>query len=339
MNFVFTSFKIEDCGYYKSSHKDKAIICGTPTDLFVDFFKWAKNCKQITDTKLNCSNDGKGYPVYVSDIEKFNNDYLITLWMDRSFDGSGQVLGLDGSKPPNGTSKVTSRKFKKGYIPGVPAYFFVAGPESTLVTVKPETSQVSGHREFDACIKNFLAQHSCHVQKYVTDIDPKRKTVTVLNPTDDEENSLFPRFSSMLKRNDQKRDFLKTNASKIRKIIHKIDLENKTDQEKKKLLDKLVALFGLGIETSSTKGMKTVRYELDIAVDANEVDEILDNATLSYRKNNTIGFKFFGKNETHWIDQCIDRKVFDLPVQQKDNVCEAKALLSAISEIRSSVIR
>ena len=339
MKFTLTTYNIKECGYYRMGEKETPTLGGA-VEIFSDLFGWIRRCHTLRDTCIHNAARRNIAPIFIYEMERMGNDYIVTTWNSRNAGPGVPVLGVDGATPP-GKVRVESRKFSKNMIPGIPTYFFVAADKNLLVTLCPEQSYINGHAEFDYYIESFLGRHASFLDcdrifESEDEGSSSAKHRRVVGLEGKEEN-FFPRFVSKPDIGAANKKFLRENASKIRKIVHSIDLSNKPDYEKKSFMASLMQLTGLRTE-ASVSGKFCMRYEIDLSLDSQSVTELIAQWDQRPATWDNVGFLLKGEQSPIWLDGGFKRTEINLSVNAPNGVFSAVSLLSAVEQIRSYVI-
>lgn len=328
--FVVTAFDVGACGWYARG-EDEPSAANRLGDVFKELVDWVKAREHIEETLIRVKDSRMSSPVYASDVADKDGDFLVTLWLDKSRAGNQEVLGLNVKEPPNGSSKVASKKFGTGFIPGFPVYFFVVPEADRVYSVRPGDNQVSGHKEFDGYVQSFIGAHMGDA-KSSTDAEGNKTTLHRMKKNRPE--GFSPRFSSKLKKNKREKHDILSRASDIRKIVSSRNLKNESAESKRDFINGLLRVFDLDITADEVGKSKFAKCFIDVELTREQVETMLDTPVRGER----IGFVLKGDSKIKWADQCIDRNDIDLDVDPDVSVFDAAELLAELALHKSSLL-
>lgn len=334
MKFIITQYRITGC-WYGRKKSDTSVKPEELLSVLDGFCKWVEGTSHMSHTLIQ----GKGYPfkVYVKDCAFDKHDFLVALWLSAS-EKEANIYAINENDPPNGTQKVARKSFKKGEIPGFPAYFFIDADNCLLYTLRPMHILVNGRAQFDAALKFYMENHAGEIQKEKRVLSDGTIAVD-LNMVGSDGETLTPKFESTLQKVSSATETLKKRFQEIRKIVHTQDISKKTKDEKQTLIRKAFEVIGATLDDSDVSDSRRIKCEVDVRLTLEEVEEFVRKQD-EVRSNERFGFKFKGDQKTMWADTCIAKKELDIPVETKDDMpIEAKALLAALEKNRASVVR
>jgi len=338
MKFNITSYKISECGYYKQGDKVPHHHYRTPAIFFDEFHAWTQSHK-IGEMVISRRN---AYPVTVSEMQRRpdSDDYLLTTWNVREQHPGAKILGISKNSMPIGRAAVKEVKMGEDSLPGIPTYFFIAAKEKVLATVRPEYAVINGHQDLDEYLTGYLFRHSKFVNsnnmllpdELTVSSDLKAKKAVGIQGA---VGTYFPRFSSQPNRTKSNIKYLRENPSKIRKLIHSMDLANETDKTKQGLLEKTLVACGIRARPAIADRMR-IRYEIDMALDKEVLDDLIREWEEKPSTWDDIGFLLRGKVAPIWMDGGIGKQEIEIDVA--GGVFSGKKLLSALEKIKPSIV-
>ncbi|HCK7281598.1 TPA: hypothetical protein N0X68_004748 [Enterobacter roggenkampii] len=121
--YDFTKFSFSD---YKENKVRLSDI-----DKFLDPMIKFLNKKTFKNSRVSSHGTKE---VYCYDIKKYNDDYIVILWIGVS-GNKNNVLSLPHNGNVGDKNSVARTRIGKERIPGIPAYFYIASKERMLVTL------------------------------------------------------------------------------------------------------------------------------------------------------------------------------------------------------------
>lgn len=121
--YDFTKFALSD---YKENK-----VRLSDVDKFLDPMIKFLNKKTFKNSRVSTYGTKE---VYCYDIKKYNDDYIVILWIGVS-GNKNNVLSLPHNGNVGDKNSVSRTRIGKARIPGVPAYFYIASKERMLVTL------------------------------------------------------------------------------------------------------------------------------------------------------------------------------------------------------------
>lgn len=328
-NFIFTEYNIEHCWYgvkrgkNPEQHKLHALFCG--------FNGWIRSVKDIEKTRV-VAEDTKSYHVYVKDSDFKGSKFVIILWLSNTaIKKSNSVVGLKLSDRPGAGAGIKKTDLGKDFLAGVPVYFYVNTDTGKLFTMRPDGALLTGHPQFDACMRYFMKHHYGLLQKVIIKSKDGSELEVSIDNLDKDGNELEPNFISAMESKKSEQKKILTRAASIRKLVHCITVFNKPLEEKRRVFSFMRDLLDAEISDPEIKDSERIKYEVDISVTKEKLQEILERQNNAPR-GERIGFKMKKENSVIWADQCISRKEIALPLME-DKVYSSLELLSVIENL------
>ncbi len=318
--FTVVEFDIQRCGYGRRRGGD-ASVEEALGHVMRGFRRWVDAAPHITHTFIEDSGD-----LYVKEVAENAGVYCVVLWK-RDATG-GEAYGLRGDAPPGSDEAVSRHDFGDGYIPGYPLYFVVDPGRRRLLTIRPQFALRATREELEKAVRFYMKAHSRELRP-----DPSTEggaTVVRLRMVDDDGNSLEPSFGAALKKGDTALDDILSRSGSIRKLVHEIPLADQEPSEREKTLRPFVRLFSRDLSESGFSRTKTVRYEMDVAIDEEAARQVFELQATA-RPKERIGFVMSGESSVRWADQYVLRYERDIEVSHGDFVFRASELLAPFS--------
>lgn len=332
--FKVNAYDVTQCGYYKNKSTPAAF--GVLQELLDDLALWA-NGKDLKDTStFQPHSESDQVPVYCFDIKRSatGNLWLLTTWNAAPLIG-GKVQSVKGTSKV-GSAAVSGTTTGPDEIPGFPAMFLFHPAKGAFFTVLPVGRTQNGQRGMNRFMHGFLKSHSGFV---VTDTqgDEDSPDIKILGykkkGTSDKPGRYRPRFFSKMKLLSGQIDFLRSNRTRIKKVVRR-DLLHVGVHAERGLIQRLLRNLGL-TNVSSAVHNYTVSYELDMHPSATEFEEIVEAALSDDQLDDEkVGFQLTGDTTTHWLSVARAKGEFELPIDPDHNeIFSAEDLLTEFAKL------
>ena len=318
--FTVVEFNIQRCGYGRRRGGD-ASVEEALGHVMRGFRRWVDAAPHITHTLIEDVGD-----LYVKEVAENAGVYCVVLWKRDATEG--EALGLRSDVPPGSDGAVEHHHFGDNFIPGYPLYFVVDPGRRRLLTIRPQFALRAGREELEKAVRFYMKAHSRELRP-----DPSTEggvTVVRLRMVDDDGNSLEPSFGAALMKKKSAQDEIISQSASIRKLVHEIPLENRESSERSKILKPFIRLFSERLSRRGFSRTKTVRYEMDVAIDEESARQVFELQATA-RPKERIGFVMKGNAAVRWADQYVLRYERDIEVSRGDFVFRASELLAPFS--------
>jgi len=287
--------------------------------------------KRLIDTRL--AKDTRSLKTYLAGVSEHNGVYVVALWNEVQNTGNA-INSLPGDATV-GSARAVRTRVAKGNIPGYPTYF-VAIPADELIGTLRVIDNIPGLDAFRSYMGNFLegSTRAAVVELVGGEVQIagyRRAKGRQVEP-------LHPRFSLQVRRNRDQAEMLRTNASRVRKVVRVRELDVVANPSDFTIWQEFMVKLGLPA-TAATKEEMRIKYEVDINQDEAAVIRLInENENIVVAKENDYGFILQGDAETHWLSNAIAGGKLEIEVNGVNGVFQADVLSSALGR-RKSVLR
>lgn len=343
MQAKLTVYKIEQCGYYDDEGHH---ACCDPAKCLTDIHTWiAQERPTIEQTSTFAGDqDGESLPVYCFDAaSNGHNDFLLTTWNETpSEDG---VVGAVVRSQVAGTANVRTANLPANSIPGYGTHFWFLPAQRRLATVRFDVQPLNGHVGLNRYMRGYLERFSPHV-RFDDDSDDGNTLVRNVigyaldNDADAADDSLRPRFKSVLLRRNAQLDYIRQNRERITRVIRK-GRPSGGDQATRSLLDRALTFMGA---RPNNRPLPDHNFTFEIAY--TPTPQELHSIITRYQQEehetwDDVGFDFRGEPTRHWLSSSTLKVEVELPDNLSDgpaSLATATALLAALQPHRTAVL-
>lgn len=335
-NATITFYRIEACGYYRRG--DQSPVFGGTADTLQDMERWARG-KHVSLTKLwelTEENDDQ-LPVYLFDMKRRGNDWLVATWNEVSATEKGvlslaeeSIVGVDAETHANGVVART--------IPGFPAYFWFLPELDVMATVKLERT-LSAKDAMAMYFLHFLRQESTYVVQ-----DDEGNIQGYMDPfcTEQISGKPYPRFKLGTYAKTGEIDLIRRSREQIRKVVRSGTLRaaNSVDSS---VFGGLLAFFRGVHNQRRIVGEQKLRIELDFTPTEEELDRMIQIELSIDRTREWGGLGVVLQGEggrVRWVSRSIARDTYEFNLRlNRSGVVLVDSLLECLHEHRGAILR
>lgn len=331
-------FKITRCGYYKGRSPTPAF--GSSLDMLADLELWARG-KQLAQTQtfqrvMNANGDTL-LPVFLYDIKRRGNEWLLVLWNQVPSTNS-QVASVmaNGSV---GQAQIHMNNVVAGSIPGFATYFWFLPDRNVFANIRFQHA-IGGHAALQTYIRSYLDRFSSHVDlDTTTGTSPFDMNINGYraSPTDPVEN-FSPRYKSFVFTKPGEHELLIQQAHRITKVLRRTYLELQTPED----LDVWQKLWRkLHQQQTVTTDTVSLQYEMKSSLSREAVQDIIqaNDADSSESTWDDIGFQLSGESSPRWLNKSYARDKFDLDIaRQNAELVNLDSLFDALTQRRTAIL-
>lgn len=321
--FFSTKYELDACWYGRQQNAtpDLALF----SSVMASYSDWVHKAKSIAETQIFSQS------LYVKECAAdCNGNYLLILWLATSLDNTSVALRLDS--PPGAKAAIQEHKYEEGYMPGIPLYLYVKASTGIVYTVKPDKMVLGGRSMFEDAIRDFMTFHFGALQQTLN--LQTQEGAMVFTEKDAAEGRPSPIFRLRQCVNTQVADFIMTRAGDIQKLVHAVPMSQTIKTPWKRFLDNLWKCAGLEISGELTRSIKDIRYEVNVDLTAEELEQLID-CQQHIPGLGRIGFKVKSSEggKILWADKLTERQTVELDVNKTKGVFSAEQLLEALNGI------
>jgi hypothetical protein len=309
-------YKVHRCGYHirgepRSKFGDIASLLG-------DIEDWAFNgVTALRDTCTYEVQDGDNQ-LHTYCFDMTNNaagDYLFVSWNEtETLEGSfASVKGSD----PAGEAHVERNDVPEEHIPGYPTYFWFLPAHNLFATIR-FTQRLNGHSGLKILFNEFLAKCGRFVVHSNTGDENEIKVLGYGEDGEEVLESVAPYFWSSPAKIPGRRDFIRENVGRIRKVIRKSELDCSQDQSRG-IAERLFTMFGTDREPNPASKIR-VNASIAFSPSRDELNEMID--TFDEEEGSSwqdVGFELQGDPDTWWLSKTLIKSSIDIDVRRDDN--------------------
>ncbi len=331
-------FKITRCGYYKGRKPTPEF--GSLLALLADLEIWAQG-KQLAQTqtfqKAVSSNGDTLLPVFLYDIKRRGNEWLVVLWNEVPSTNS-QVASVmaNGSV---GQAQVHMNNVVKGSIPGFATYFWFLPEKEVFANIRFQHA-TGGHAALQTYIRSYLDRFSSHVDLDTTtgntpfDMNINGYRASATDPL----GNFSPRYKSFVFTKPGEHQLLIQQAHKITKVLRRTHLELQTPED----LDVWQKLWRkLHHQKTATTDTVSLQYEMKSSLSKEAVEDIIktNNDDASESTWDDIGFQLSGESSPRWLNKSYARDKFDLEVARHNaELVDLDSLFDGLTQRRTTIL-
>lgn len=336
MKFQLVFFRIKRCGFFKPF--DPLPAFGNAQACFEDLELWLDK-KPLGETKtFEAGMEASTHPAYCFDLQrdKATMDVFITLW-NEVHHSRGQLPTVNGNATV-GQAQVSPVSLKKGDIPGYPSYFWVLPGKDLYAAIIPENSIGTGNGNFRRYMESFLEKFS---RCAVLGEDAEHEHVVIGYASDRAKavEDVAPHFEISFCQSPGDIDFLRENASRVRKVIRceKVLLGVTDDQEVVQTLLRFIPGFANAQPSAPTYKLK---YELSCRLDHRELETIIQRSTgaLVGGPTGDVGFQLDNDHRTYWLGRTIVKADRDWKAEVEGSIVTPSSLFNCIRKERHTLL-
>ncbi|HBW61195.1 MAG TPA: hypothetical protein DEF75_02175 [Comamonas kerstersii] len=308
--------------------------------MLADLELWARG-KQLAQTQtfqrvMNANGDTL-LPVFLYDIKRRGNEWLLVLWNQVPSTNS-QVASVmaNGSV---GQAQIHMNNVVAGSIPGFATYFWFLPDRNVFANIRFQHA-IGGHAALQTYIRSYLDRFSSHVDlDTTTGTSPFDMNINGYraSPTDPVEN-FSPRYKSFVFTKPGEHELLIQQAHRITKVLRRTYLELQTPED----LDVWQKLWRkLHQQQTVTTDTVSLQYEMKSSLSREAVQDIIqaNDADSSESTWDDIGFQLSGESSPRWLNKSYARDKFDLDIaRQNAELVNLDSLFDALTKRRTAIL-
>lgn len=338
-----TFFSIHSCGYYAGGVGKSKIAFGDLDGILSQLAAWTRHKTLLQTQTFQTSADSEFLPVFLFDICKCQDAWLITLWNQTpSNENAVASVMANGSV---GSATVHMNKIAPGSIPGFATYFWLLPSKGVFANVRFQHA-VSGHAPMRAYIRGFMERSADHVV-YAPDqataaLDAPDVVIEGYraNPLSPVRTDVHPRFSTSVFTKVGECEMLIKNAPSVTKIRHRTTLQLQVADDLEFWQKMWRRIKGSARPTQADAIQ--VEYDIKTSVTETDVRAIITqwNQGHDLPSWDDYGFQLKGDASTHWLSKTYARDEFELNVARKnEEIVEANSLLEELQACSGKILK
>lgn len=328
-----TFYRILQAGYYLRGQSNPEF--GNVLEMLENLRSWSV-VKTLIETKTYSPVDGSdSLPVYLMDIAQGNHGWIVTMWNETPTVNGSNAAVIGGSSV--GRAEVILNDVPDGGIAGFATYFWFVPDHNVFASIRFQ-HLITGQPAMQEYMESYLSLFSPNVVRTNPGADTDVQISGYRRSPSSSVENVHPRFRTQLATKPGDYEFLKSEASRIRKVHRKTVLDLRRAQD---LSFWQGALQKVGLrQVQELQDSVRIRYEINADLNREQVSEMIDSWVGNHGSEwDDYGFQLRGESSPRWLSRSIIRNEFDLDIS-RDNaeVVNSASLVTALDLRRQTIL-